>query len=155
MGSMKTTEELLDQLKDFHSALGASLRRREKAEDRDLIRALLDHLRGHESRMYAELDRLEQLASRRILNEWHQYTPEWDAERLIEELRISEHPEVDDLVRRILYLDQVLLEGYRQLAESSASENVRDLFRNLEETGRNERNLFIRNMGATRDITGI
>ncbi len=155
MGSMKTTEELLDQLKDFHSALGASLRRREKAEERELIRALLDHLRGHESRMYAELDRLEQLASRRILNEWHQYTPEWDTERLIEQLRIAEHPEVDDLVRRILYLDQVLLEGYRQLAESSASENVRDLFRNLEETGRNERNLFIRNMGATRDITGI
>ena len=86
----------------------------------------------HEGILKEQLSQLTEKQEKEIAEEWIKYEPEVATCRCFEDLKITKHSNVDDIVDAGLKLNQCLVDLYHNMAETAHTEKIKTLFSNLE-----------------------
>lgn len=129
--SFKTVRDVLQLSRDIHvnaSNLFEQLRDQTQRERVDMMLKLLSR---HESQLVDALEKVEQKASQRVLDEWHQ-TEVSSVAQVLEGCQHC-HPDItiEELVAMALKVDDALINLYSHMANDASTSESRTLFSNL------------------------
>jgi len=111
------------------------------------VSLLLDYLSQHEKGLARNLDDYEKGAADDVLDHWIQFTPSEALDAFFDEHELKPEMPLDEVVRTVLQFDDYLIAFYRQVAEETVSEEVRNLFTRLAEQEESDKRKTAR--GAT------
>lgn len=126
-----TVREILDQAQEIHHRLGEHFHQLADDAEKDRLRMLLHYLQRHESSMEESIREFEALARESVLNTWYLFVPETDIQKEIEAAHITETSSPSDIIGAAIRLDNCLIKLYEKMADTAASEDVRNLFEEL------------------------
>jgi regulator of replication initiation timing len=138
--AFEQVRDLLKYIEKFHHRLGEYYQNMEESlPDREKLRLLYEYLSEHELRMERNLAAFEQEASAAILDTWFKYTPKRELGGLFAQLTMHPCMSVDEVINSVLQLDEHLLDLYHEIHEMTRSKEVKEVFANLYETGKQDR----------------
>jgi len=125
------TKEILEQARKFHQKLSEFYEGLEDYTSKEHTKALLNYMSRHETYLGKCLAEFQNGVSRNVLDSYFQYGS--DATKLTEisDFKIKEDMEVTDVVTAAMHFDACLIQFYREMADHSSSEKVREVFENL------------------------
>lgn len=145
--SYEQTRDVIEKARQFHHELQAFYRRSEEGIAKERMRLLLDYLSRHEAWMEAQLDQFEHTAaSQAALETWLKFVPPPHITETLAKLRITPEMTSAEVIKLALDLDDHLLNLYRQAAEASPTEDVREVFEKLVAECRRERKRVVRDV---------
>ncbi|HBA84585.1 MAG TPA: hypothetical protein DCZ95_10865 [Verrucomicrobia bacterium] len=121
----------MDRARQFHQALSEYYTKNSELASNEKMQVLLTYMSRHEQNMVEALARYEDGASKKVLNTWFKYPPEMKHAKCFECLELSPDMSPDDIMETALRVDQCLVALYKQAAEKSVSQDVKDLFKQL------------------------
>lgn len=148
---MERAKDVLDHVRSFHKRLADYYARIERRVDKERLRLLLDYLSRHERRLADTLWRIEEGASRGVLDTWFQFTPDTARLGAIKSATLSPDMSCDEVVAISLELDDKVIQLYRDVASSAQCPEVRELFENLLKLEESEEHEVTRNALFLRD----
>ena len=113
---------------------------------------LLDYLSRHERNRELALERFEEGSRQGLLNVWMQYAPPSHVEDLLRDCAIRPDMSVDDVVRIAMAFDNALIELYGGTAEIVEDPHAKEVFVNLVEMEKQEKQRFIRDAEWMEDL---
>jgi triphosphoribosyl-dephospho-CoA synthetase len=136
----KTARELLDRVKEFHRDLSSYYANVSEIAHKERVKTLLRYMSRHETSLVQCLDRYEKEAAKKVMDTWFQFPPALDKRKCFEGVRkLESDMSLEDVVETALWFDNCLVEFYQQLADTSVSEDVTELFQNLLERVKEEK----------------
>lgn len=121
--------DVIERIEAFRRHLEEKYREEESLAGDERLRMLLARLRSHEDQISRQLDELDENSARGVLETWIQNVPE----TLLELPEIDDGVSQEELVAQILEQDQVVVDLFRQLADSRLPPRVQELFESLYE----------------------
>jgi hypothetical protein len=152
MRTFERTRDVIDHVRHFHRALSEYFHRLSDQTAIERVKLLLDYLSRHEARLDEALSEYEDAASKRILENWFQYTTEKDLFESCRHLEVRPDMSIDDVSELALRWDSCLIEFYREMASCSDCEDVGDLFRELLKTAEQDRKRLSRDIDRFMDL---
>jgi len=113
---------------------------------------LLEYMSQHEKDMTVSLANYEKDASKKVLNTWFQYTIEEDYLEFISNLDIKPDLSVNDVTNLGITLDNYLEMLFLDLVEQADSLAVKEVFQNLYELEKQEKNALTRTASSMFDF---
>ncbi len=154
-GSMSLVEQTRDVLhiaEKVHKDLSSIFEKLGKESDKIRIKILLDYLSEHEMFLEKCLVEYENSCSDKILNNWFKYGPEKKTITEIAEIDISPDSDIDDIVEKVLLIDDRLIEFYSEMKEQTNCSCVKEAFDNLVEMEKREKIKLVKNTARFQDI---
>lgn len=127
----KTTRQLLDQIRNFHRQLSAYYTDTAADVDREKVAMLLEYMARHEDHLEQCLARYEEGAAKKVLDTWFQFMPEIAKCECFDRIDVNQDMSVADVVRVALWFDDCLIQFFREMADVSVSDDVKEVFRDL------------------------
>ena len=127
----RTVRQLLEHISGFHRQLGAFYKDTAAKADQEKAKALLEYMGRHEKHLRECLGAYEKGASETILDTWLQFMPDIAKCECFERMELGEDMSIDNVVRTSLWFDDCLIEFFKEMANLSAPEGVKELFANL------------------------
>ena len=125
------TKDVLDHAREFHQKLSFFYEDLKESASKERTRALLDYMSRHEKYLDDCLAQYEEQVSANILDTYFKYGSESTKITAITDFEIKPEMGVDDVMAAAMHFDACLIEFYREMAQRSLSENVREMFENL------------------------
>jgi hypothetical protein len=126
-----SVRQLLDQARTFHHRMGEMCESMSRGTDPERVRLLLNYLSQHELKLEQSLQDYEKERSHNVLDHWLDFTPCESLDTFFEEHALKPGMPLSDIIRTVLQFDDCLIGFYRQVAEETVSEEVRNLFTHL------------------------
>jgi rubrerythrin len=149
MISFKQAQDVLDYAKDFHHQLSNYYKTLNDKTDQVRVKMLLDYLTVHEKKLEANIERIEENISGKVLGTWFKYTLCEDLRKELSKMiyKIGDIS-VEEIIRMAIQLDDCLIRIYKKIAANSDIPEVREIFHNLSELEDHEKRRFV--MDSTR-----
>ena len=125
------TKDVLEHAREFHQKLRVFYEELKASASKERTRALLDYMSRHEQYLDDCLAQFEEQVSDNVLDTYFKYGSEATTIAEIREFEIKPEMEVDDVVAAAMHFDACLIEFYREMAQRSLSDKVREVFENL------------------------
>ena len=148
----KTTKDILELARAFHEQVSAYYRKLGDKSKRQRVKMLLDYMSRHEKHLEQCLTEYEQDASRKILETWFKYTPQFDIPSCFEDIELNPDMCIDDVIELALRLDDCLVELYKGMAEKAEYSDVKKVFTNLLEMEKHEKMNLVRDAIELKEI---
>lgn len=149
MISFKQARDVLDYAKDFHHQLSQYYRNLNDKTDQIRVKMLLDYLAIHEDKLEANIKRIEENISGKVLGTWFKYTLCEDLRKeLTSMLYRIDDMSVEEIIRMAIQLDDCLIRIYKKIAQNTDIPEIREIFNNLSELEDHEKRRFV--MDSTR-----
>lgn len=129
--SYSTVKDVLDYSQELHEHARNLYQQLRDQTQRERVDMMLQLLAEHEDTLAQSMKNMQDHASDRVLQEWHQFEPGSVAEALDGCKECHPDMSVDDLVKMALKIDDYLISLYRQMASEATSSDSRQLFENL------------------------
>jgi rubrerythrin len=129
----KRVEEILDRVRAFHRQLGEHYAHLAEDAQDERVKFLLEYMGRHEANFNQALSKYEQGAARSLLQTWVQFGGEEVSDKVFHAPPIRADMTIEEMIEAALTLDRGLVEMYRELAEETSIEEVRNLFNDLTE----------------------
>lgn len=128
----KQIKDILDHIRAVHHELNKVCHQLSAGEPDERLRLLLAYIGRHEESFNIAVRRYEKEASARtVLDTWLQFTADESISEAFRELDLHPGMTAEEIVEQVLSFDTKLVDLYRDLAESTSSSQVRDLFSDL------------------------
>jgi len=129
--SFKTVRDVLQLSRDIHENASNLFEQLRDQTQRERVDMMLKLLSRHESQLAESLEKVEEKASQRVLDEWHQAEVSSVAQ-VLEGCKAC-HPDVtiEELVEMALKVDDALITLYSHMANEASTSESRSLFSNL------------------------
>lgn len=148
----KTVVDVLDVVKDFHEALARQFGELAQLTTSERAQLMLDYLNRHQHHLAEVMEQYEGDAAASLLNTWLQYTPDVYPDTLVANVRNVDLKDVNSVVVVALEADDYLVSLYREVADHTDSDAVKELFNNLIRLVDNERHSVSRAAFRLSDI---
>ena len=146
------TQDVLDHVRAFHDDLGKRYEQLSSESQQERIKMLLNYLGRHERHLEECLADYEETASRGILETWFKFVPQEARLLKLDDMKLTPDMSVDDIVDVALRMDNCVVELYRELADISVSQQVKDVFTNLLTMEEEQKHKMIRNTLMLNDL---
>lgn len=144
MRTFETAQDVLHNARELHQVAGDLYRQlRDEIHD-ERARMLLNYMSEHELRMEKSLDSYEQHAPKSILHTWLQYTLEEPPKMFIDSLHATPDMSVTDITELGQKVDDYLLGVFEEVTETAATNDIREVFRNLMDMEEEEKHSLTR-----------
>ncbi len=150
--TVEQTRNIIDHTKVFHSRVSQYYHRLADSTQQGRVKLLLDYMSAHENRLAEGLAAYEDSAPEKILNTWLQSSVTTDAAKLQVDGELIPGMSVDEIVGLGIRLTECVLEVYKNLAEQSEPESVRQVFANLLSMEQKALQQFVRDAGQLTDL---
>ncbi len=148
----KTVGDIIGGIRAMHHQLAEYYRSVGDATDRQRVQMLLRYLSRHEEYLETALGRYQEQASRGVLKTWIKNTPDHTLIESLDKVAITKDMTADEVTRVVLEADQRLVSVFRQLAEGSVAEDVKDLFQRLLLLEEREERRLVRDSREMEDV---
>lgn len=125
------TKDVLEHAREFHQKLGVFYEDLKETASKERTRALLDYMSRHEQYLDDCLAQYEEQVSDNVLDTYFKYGSESTKMTAISEFEIKPDMDMEDVVAAAMHFDACLIDFYREMAQRSLSEKVREVFENL------------------------
>ena len=125
------TKDVLNHTREFHQKLSVFYEELKESASKERTRALLNYMSRHEKYLDDCLAQFEEQVSDNVLDTYFKYGSESTKMTAITEFEIKPDMDVEDVMSAAMHFDGCLIEFYREMAQRSLSENVREVFENL------------------------
>jgi rubrerythrin len=129
--AITTVNDVVQQAKEFEKRLADLYKRISAKSTQEGARMLADYMSRHRQRINRALSRLSSGKVERILSTPLQYEPENTACRSFDNIDLSPDADAKEIIDAAVAFDQCLVEFYRQVADQTVDQDVRELFENL------------------------
>lgn len=143
-------KNMLDQVRDIHGQLVKYYDQLSKKTEQERVKMLLEHMSKHEQDLQEGLRAYEESAAPNIMDTF--VDCEYCDAILVtcRHTPIAPETSIEGVIRVAMDVDNCLLRFFREVAESAATEKVRDVFRNFVEMEEGElRKLAMNALQAT------
>jgi len=127
----KSVRELLDQAKRFHHSLSELYGSVAEESLQARVKMLLAYMSRHERYLERCLADYEEETSKKLLDHWFQFPADAPLCESIVQHELKPGMPFEEVVRLVLKLDDGLVRFYRQVAEETVGEEVKELFTRL------------------------
>ena len=148
----QTTRELLDHVREFHHQAGSYYQTLSQGRDLKRVKIMLDYMAKHEKQLAEALQRYETEADPALLNAWFDEAPEINLGEALENLKLHDGMDVEDVLRLGLHLGDYLILAFDYLAEHAEDDDVRDAFQNLSSMAQADKRRLVRDSNMMQDI---
>lgn len=128
--SFNQTRDLLDVARKFHLNLTGLYRKMLERADTGEARGLIGTLIEHEQKLEQRLGEYEEEVSANILDTFFKYVVN-EHKKAFQEYVLPDSMSAMDVIEATRYFDQHLADFYKEMAEKSLSEHVREILLNL------------------------
>lgn len=125
------TRDILNLSKDFYKQMRLIYEELNDQIDIRRIETFLDAIRRHVGDLEEEILSLEKDATPEVLDAWFQFSPEPPELNIDPTARIGPDMTIDDIFFIVFDFDSALVEFYQKIAESTELVKVREIFFNL------------------------
>jgi len=132
------TKDVLGDARKFHQKLSVFYEDLKESASKERARNLLDYMSRHEKYLDDCLAEYEEQVSDNVLDTYFKYESESTALTELVDLEIKPDMDVNDVVAVAMHFDDCLIAFYREMAQRSLSEKVREVFENLLEMEQHE-----------------
>ena len=147
------TREVLEHARDFHRQVSEFYDRLAQQAANKKVKMMLNYMSRHEKGLEDGITRYMQESPREVLEAWFAFTHD---ETLLEALRndkiYGSDISLDDVIALAMKFDRYLMDLYRGMANTAATQAVSDMFVSLLELEKQERLKVARNAMMTLDI---
>ena len=132
------TRDVLNQARKFHRKLAEFYDDLQDSATKERTRALLSYMSRHENYLDQCLAEFGNEVSDNVLDTYFRNGS--DATRLseISEFSIKEDMDAEDVIAAAMHFDTCLINFYKEMADRTVAQKVRDVFENLLAMERNE-----------------
>lgn len=127
----KTVKDVVDHSRRLHQQISQLYQDIKQEQSQERVKMLLDYLQRHEDHLEESLDKFEKDKSQKVLDSWFQYAPDQDISAVLEQIEITDHMSVDEVILMALKLDDYFIDLYEGMVEHSSSSAVKSVFQNL------------------------
>ncbi|PQO43923.1 hypothetical protein [Blastopirellula marina] len=128
----KQVKDILDHVRAAHQQVKKVCDELRGHEPDARLQLLLEYIGRHEEAFNTALQLYEQDArGKGLLETWLQFSADEAIDEDFAALRLSEGMQADEIVQQVLDFDAKLVALYRDLATSTSSEHVQELFNDL------------------------
>lgn len=125
------TKDVLEHAREFHQKLSVFYEELKEAASKERTRALLDYMSRHEQYLDDSMAQYKEQVSDNVLDTYFKYGSESTKITEISEFEIKPEMDVEDVIAAAMHFDACLIDFYREMAQRSLSEKVREVFENL------------------------
>ena len=125
-------KNLLNQAIEFHKSLAELYSRIDSESEKDSVKLLANYMARHEKVLKERLGSITVERQKQLAEEWVKNEPKFAKKCCIEDLEIDKNSSVDDVVDAGLRLNQCLIDYYHRIAEIAPSEEMKEMFLELE-----------------------
>lgn len=125
------TKDVLEHARRFHRKLSEFYEDLKDSADRERTRALLDYLSRHEKYLDESLAAFKDGVSDHVLDSYFRYGSEASPLSKITDFEIKFEMQVEDVLAAAMHFDACLINYYREMAQKTMSQKVREVFENL------------------------
>ena len=147
------THEILNHIRDFHSALSSCYQQLEDETMRERTRLLLDYLVTREKELASALQDFMDKADPEILDTWFQFA---DESELLEISCPVINPEaelsMDDIMRHVQETHDCLIALFDEIISNADSQRVREVFQKLSDQAQKKWHALIRDVNMLSDF---
>ena len=144
----ETVRDIITRVRGMHIQLASYYQSMGDAAARERVKMLLYYVSRHERNLEAALRQYQEQAGKQVLGTWFKATPAAKMEQSV----LNKDMGTDDVIRLVLEADQKMVSQFRQLSESAASEEVRDLFQKLIAIEEREEQQLVRDAEELEDV---
>ena len=145
--------DVLDHANNFHQQASEYYRQLADQVTSPRVKMMLDYLSDHEKTLRHGLQEYQENASANLLDTWLQFThDESTLSALSDATQAGAGMTLDDVVDLAMKVDRCLIELYREMASSTDSKEVTELFLNFIELGKQEMLQMARNAAMAQDL---
>lgn len=150
--AVQQTRNIIDHVQKFHHWVSQYYHRLADSTQRERTKLLLDYMSDHEQRLANCLAEYELGAPSKILDTWLISPDAVDAIKLIEDSESVPDMSVDAIIDLGVQLSECAVNVYKNLAESSEPESVKQTFANLLSLEQKALQQFARDAGRFSDL---
>lgn len=125
------TKDVLEHAREFHQKLSVFYEELKESASKERTRALLDYMSRHEQYLDDSMAQYKEQVSDNVLDTYFKYGSESTKITEISEFEIKPEMDVEDVIAAAMHFDACLIDFYREMAQRSLSEKVREVFENL------------------------
>ncbi|QDU75795.1 hypothetical protein Pan97_28370 [Bremerella volcania] len=128
----KQVKDILDHVRAVHHQLNKACKQLSASEPDTRLQLLLDYVGRHEEAFNIALRRYEKEANAKAaIDTWLQFSADETINEALREMDLHPGMTAEEIVEQVLSFDAKLMALYRDLAESTSSAQVRELFSDL------------------------
>jgi hypothetical protein len=151
----KTVRDILDWTAELHRQLGklAEKAADDRDPDRERLKLVVDYLADHEAGLKQVILDFEKDIPEGVLSTWFDRAPDFDLPDLEAEAESLAHAgNIEQAVSRVVEFHDQIVGIYRNLAEQTNNEKIRDLFESLAALEEHDKLRLVRNAHQLRDM---
>ena len=148
----ETVKDIITRIRGMHNQLGWFYQAMEETAAKERVKLLLQYISRHELNLEKALSQYQQQAKKAVLNTWYKATPGDTLGQDLDLLKITVDMSAGEVIRIALDVDQKLVAQFRQMAENSGSEEVRELFQKLIAIEEREEHQLVRDAIEFEDV---
>lgn len=128
----KQVKDLLDHIRSVHHQLNKLCRELSACEPDSRLQLLLEYIGRHEEAFNSAVRRYEKEANvKSAMDTWLQFSVDESIDEAFHDLDLHAGMTAEEIVEQVLSFDAKLMTLYHDLADSTSSSQVRELFTDL------------------------
>lgn len=139
MKTFKQAYEIIKDAEKFHLKMADLYQKLLKKSKEKRTRLLLKHMLEHELRMAKNLANYSEVAKKKVMHTWLQFTHEESTEDFIKKMQLSDPPTISEINKIGREVDRYFSELYETVHDAIESEEVKKVFEDLKQVQDKER----------------
>lgn len=141
----KQVKDILDHIRSVHHQLNKVCHQLSASEPDERLQLLLTYIGRHEEAFNRAIRQYEKEANVKMaVDTWLQFSADNTVDDAFRELDLHAGMTAEEIVEQVLSFDAKLMELYRDLADSTSSSQVRELFSNLVQMAEGKQHQYAR-----------
>jgi len=136
--AINQTRDVLEQARTFHRRLSKFYEDLKDSVQKERTRVLLDYMSRHERYLADSLEVFEEEVSDNVLDTYFNYSSGSATVSCFADFEIKPEMDASDVIKAAMHFDSCLIGFYKEMAERTVSEKIREIFENLLEMEKNE-----------------
>ncbi len=149
----KTVKDILDWTAELHRQLADLARQYAEDPDHQRLKLVVDYLADHEAHLKQATLAFEKDIPEGVLATWFYRAPDFEMPDLAEEAEaLARADNIEQVVSRVVDFHEQIVTIYRNLAEQTNNDRIRDLFESLAALEEHDKLRLVRNAHHLRDM---
>lgn len=124
-------KDVFDHVRQCHRLLKAKLNCVLITESDPRLQLLLRYIARHEQHIEETLRQYEASAANGLLNTWIKYRPDESLNSALSEVKFNDTMSADEILAAVLEFDSLIIDVFKDIANSTPIPSVQELFVNL------------------------
>lgn len=150
--NFEQVRDVLDYGAESHVRMGELYVALRERSDQDRVKIVLSYLGQQEDVRASVVRRFGKEGRDKVLNSWLQYAPSSNVESVLVDRNLPADMSVDEVIALAASFDDAMIGLYAESAREADDPQVREVFENLAEMERREKQRFVRDAEWAQDF---